>query len=228
MNTRIKYSSIGLEDYGMQTTDYFYEFARFARRYNVKTKKALIYSLETYINLYFGMLGQVTREQIFDNNAWNSTKTDDEYFKALENNKIGDLKHKGAAQCTERAAVAQQILNLFGAESYYCMGCIDLGDRQEAHCFNIFRKQNKYAVLDYSCPVKGYAADGREIVLYPFIGDLSDEEFAEFTQKGTIKAFKKHKYVDGKRIETPGERMYVVGSFEIKKPKDVATVIIDI
>ena len=45
------------------------------------------------------------------------------------------IKHKGAAQCTERSALAQQILSLFGTESYYCMGCVDLGDRQEGHCF---------------------------------------------------------------------------------------------
>ena len=32
--------------------------------------------------------------------------------------------------------------SLFGMEIYYCMGCVDLGDRQEAHCFNIVKKQN--------------------------------------------------------------------------------------
>ena len=44
-----------------------------------------------------------------------------EYFDVLDNNKIGDLKSKGAAECTERSAVAQQILSIFGIESYYCM-----------------------------------------------------------------------------------------------------------
>lgn len=61
---------------------------------------------------------------------------DEEYFEALENNKIGDLKGKGVAQCTERGAIAQQILSLFGTESYYCMVCVDLGSKQEGHCFN--------------------------------------------------------------------------------------------
>ena len=41
-----------------------------------------------------------------------TTKTDSEYFDALENNKIGDLKGMGAALCTERSALAQQILSL--------------------------------------------------------------------------------------------------------------------
>lgn len=219
LNTRIKYSNFSIEDYGMQTTDYMYEFAHFIKKYNINTKGALIHNLEYYINSYFGMPGNGDREQIFNEHAWNTTTTDEEYFAALENNKLGDLKHKGAAQCTERSALAQQILSLFGTESYYCMGGVDLGNHQEGHCFNIVKRQNDYAVLDYSCPVTAYSKEGAVKAYYPFVGTLSNDEFLEFTNNGTIKNFENYEFVEGKRTTTTGERLYVVGTFEIDKKK---------
>lgn len=219
LNTRIKYSNLSIEDYGMQTTDYMYEFAHFIKKYNINTKGALIHNLEYYINSYFGMPGNGDREQIFNEVAWNTTTTDEEYFAALENNKLGDLKDKGAAQCTERSALAQQILSLFGTESYYCMGCVDLGNYQEGHCFNIVKRKNDYAVLDYSCPVTSFNREGSVKGYYPFVGTLSNEEFLEFTNNGIIKDFENYEFIEGKRISTKGERLYVVGAFEIDKKK---------
>lgn len=219
LNTRIKYSNLSIEDYGMQTTDYMYEFAHFIKKYNINTKRALIYNLEYYINYYFGMPGNGDREQIFNEFAWKTTTTDEEFFLALENNKLGDLKNKGVAQCTERSALAQQILSLFGTESYYCMGCVDLGNNQEAHCFNIVKRKNDYAVLDYSCPVTSFSREGSVKAYYPFVGILSNEEFLEFTNNGTVKDFENYEFIEGKRISTKGERLYVVGSFEIDKKK---------
>ena len=73
---------------------------------------------------------------------------------------LHDLKGTGAAQCTERGALVQQVLSIFGTESYYCMECVDLGDRQEGHCFNIVKRKNDYALLDYSVPIVSYKEDG--------------------------------------------------------------------
>ncbi|MBQ6992598.1 MAG: hypothetical protein IJN50_06830 [Clostridia bacterium] len=218
LNTRIKYSKFSMEDYGMQTTDYMYEFAHFIKQYNINSKASLIQNLENFINSYFGMPDKGDREQIFNDVAWSKTTTDEEYFAALENNKLEDLKHKGAAQCTERSALAQQILSLLGVESYYCMGCLDLGEHQEGHCFNIVKRKNDYAILDYSCPVTVYSKDGAVQAYYPFVGTLSDEEFLEFANNGTIKSFENYEFVEGKR-STTGERLYVVGAYEIDKKK---------
>lgn len=219
LNTRIKYSNLSIEDYGMQTTDYMYEFAHFIKKYNINTKGALIHNLEYYINSYFGMPGNVDREQIFNEMAWNTTTTDEEFFAALENNKLGDLKNKGAALCTERSAMAQQILSLFGIESYYCMGCVDLGNHQDAHCFNIVKRKKDYAVLDYSCPVTSFSREGSVKAFYPFVGTLSNEEFLEFINNRTVKNFENYEFIEGKRSSTESERLYVVGAFKIDKKK---------
>lgn len=217
LKTRIKYANINMEDYGMESTDFIYEFAHFIKKYNINNKASLIHNLEYFVNSYFGFPGKIDRETIFNDIAWQTTTTDEEYFKALENNKLGDLKGKGAAQCTERGALVQQVLSIFGIESYYCMGCVDLGDRQEGHCFNIVKRKNDYALLDYSVPIVSYKEDGSVNAYYPFVGTLTNEEFLDFVNNGIVKSFDDY-YIKVKQYEKTGaKRMYIVGKYEIDK-----------
>ena len=217
LKTRIKYANLNIEDYGMESTDFIYEFAHFIRKYNINSKASLIYNLEFFVNSYFGFPGKAERETIFNEIAWQTTTTDEEYFKALENNKLGDLKGKGAAQCTEIGALAQQILSIFGVESYYCMGCVDLDDIHEAHCFNIVKRKNDYALLDYSLPITSYKEDGIVKAYYPFVGTLTNEEFKDFINNGVVKSFDDY-YMKGKENKKIGtQRMYIVGKYEIDK-----------
>lgn len=219
LNTRIKYASMNMETYGMKSTDFFYEFAHFIRKYGINSKGSLIHNMEYFINQYFGFPGKCDRETIFNDNAWYSAATDEEYFEALDNNKIGDLKGKGAAECTERSALAQQLLSLFGTEAYYCMGCVDLGDRQEAHCFNIVKRKNDYALLDYSIPVCSYNMDGSLKAYYPFVGQLSEEEFLEFINSSVLKKFGNYQYIGNTKQAIDSSRSYIVGSYSIEKGK---------
>lgn len=217
LKTRIKYATLNMEDYGMGSTDFIYEFAHFIKKYNINNKASIIHTLEYFVNNYFGFPGKIDRETIFNDIAWQTTTTDEEYFRALENNKLGDLKGKGAAQCTERSALVQQILSIFGFESYYCMGCVDLGDRQEGHCFNIVKRKNNYALLDYSVPIVSYKEDGSVRAYYPFVGTITNEEFLDFVNNGVIKSFDDY-YMNGRQCEKTGtQRMYIVGEYEIKK-----------
>ena len=217
LKTRIKYANLNMEDYGMESTDFIYEFAHFIRKYKINNKSSLIHNLEYFVNSYFGLPGKIDRETIFNEIAWQTTTTDEEYFKALENNKIGDLKGKGAAQCTERSALVQQILSVFGIESYYCMGCVDLGNRQEGHCFNIVKRKSDYALLDYNIPITSYKEDGSVNAYYPFIGLLTNEEFLDFINNGMIKSFDDYYIQDKIYKKTDTKRMYIVGKYKIDK-----------
>ena len=215
--TRIKYENLAMEDYSMESTDYIYEFAHFIKKYNINSKVSLIHNLEFFINSYFGFPGKMDRKEVFNDIAWQTTNTDEEYFKALENNKLGDLKGKGAAQCTERAALAQQILSIFGFESYYCMGCVDRDNNQEGHCFNIVKRKNDYALLDYSMPVTSYNENDSVNAYYPFLGVLTNVEFMDFISEGIIKSFDEY-YIKNKEKEKTGtQRMYIVGKYTIDK-----------
>ncbi len=80
LNTRIKYASLNIEDYGMKSTDYFYEFANLLRKYKINNKVFFVFNLEYFINNYFGMPGKANRTEIFNDIAWQTTTTDDEYF----------------------------------------------------------------------------------------------------------------------------------------------------
>lgn len=219
--TRIKYCSASIEDYGMETTDFFYEFAKFIRKYNIKSKAALIYNLEFFINSYFGYPGKMDRETIFNEHAWNTTTTDDEYFEALRNNKLGDLRGKGAAQCTERGALAQQILSLFEVESYYCMGCVSYGDTEEAHCFNIVKTKEGYALVDYSVTITSYDQDGNVLAYYPFTAPISNEAFIDFVNNGTTLFFDEYCVKGSQKVKTGIQRSYVVGRYEIRSEEGV-------
>ncbi len=55
------------------------------------------------------------------------------------------------------------------------MGCVDLGNRQEAHIFNIVKRKNDYALLDYSIPARHYDENNNLIAYYPFVGALTNE-----------------------------------------------------
>ena len=221
LDTRIKYSSFGVEDYSMKTTDFIYEFIHCIKKYNLINKGQIINYLEYFINSYFGLPGGMSRENIFSDIAWNTTTTDDEYFDALEKNEIGMLKNKRAALCTERSAVAEQILSVLGFESFYCMGCVDLGNNhQEPHCFNIIKRKNDYALVDYSCPIVEYNEDNSIRAYYPFVATLSNDEFVDFLNNGMVKSFSNYRYkiINGKttRVDENSDRSYIVGQYEIK------------
>ena len=222
LNTRIRYSNHGMEDYSLKTTDFIYEFIHYIKKYNLVNRGQIIYFLEYFINSYFGLPGNISRETIFNDIAWKTTTTDDEYFEALEKNEIGMLKNKGAALCTERSAVAEQILSILDFEVFYCMGCVDLGNnQQEPHCFNIVKRKNDYAIVDYSCPVAEYNEDNSIKNFYPFIVTITNEEFEDFLNNGTIKNFPNYRYEikNGKsiRVNEDEDRLYVVGQYKIQK-----------
>lgn len=222
LNARIKYIVSAPESYSMQTTDFMYEFAHFIKKNNINSKGRLIYALGLFINSYFGSPDRVhkgLREQIFYTDIFSKTESDDDLFKELKKNEIGKLKDKDAAQCTERAALAQQILSLFGTESYYCFGCLGIGKDQEGHAFNVIKRKNDYAVLDYSCVVKSYNKENLLNAYFPFIGILSNEEFADFINNKKIKRFQNYEFFDNKSRPTTGERIYVVGEMSIDKEK---------
>lgn len=217
LNTRIKYMNFAMETYSMQTTDYFYEFAHFLRKYKINNKGVLIQCLESFINSYFGLSSKNHRESIFNDRAWQMSITDEEYFNALENNKIGDLKGMNAAMCTERSAMAEQLLSLFDIETYYCMGCINLNNKEEAHCFNIVKRKNDYALLDYSMPIISLNSEGIVNGYYPFIGILANEEFNEFINGGILKEFPNYEINNNKKEILDTRRLYIIGEYTINR-----------
>ena len=217
LNARIKYCNYSTVTYGMQTTDFFYEFAHFIRKNKINSIGLLACYLEQFMNDYFGYPNGGSREDFFETKAAQTTTTDKEYFEALEKYQIGDLKGIGVAKCTERAALAQQILSLFGLESYYCIGCVRRDGKEIPHAFNVLKRAHDYALLDYSITATTYNADGTVRYFEPFLGKISLDELTGFIDGNIVKTFLEYKRVDNETIFKNIKREYVIGRNTIEK-----------
>lgn len=213
-DSRIRYSNGSMYSYSMKSTDYFYEFAKFIKKNNVKTTNHLVKIVENFINYYFGKpIGKDLRDIYFDKFVL-QTKTDEEMFDRIEKFCIGDMKYKNIAMCTERSAIAQNLLSLFGIEIYYCMGCMKHDGKEESHCFNIARARDKYILLDYSMPV-AVVKDNKIYDYAPFKAYIELDEIEDVLLNSYNKNYEDYEYVnfDGqlKKFSNGDHRIYQVG-----------------
>ena len=81
-------------------------------------------------------------------NRMNYYYSDD--YEESKNNKISNLEHTGAAMCTERAAVAQNLLKFLGINSFFKTSGIILNDNKEIHSYNLIEFNDKYYIFDSS------------------------------------------------------------------------------
>ena len=220
--TKIRYSNGTMNSYSMKTTDYFYEFAKYIKNNKINTKGQIVKTVENFINCYFGInkLEGDFRDNYFDQFT-NTTTTDEEYFNVIDSFEIGNLKGKGIAMCTEKAAVAQNLLSLFGFETYFCMGCVSYDNKEEPHCFNIAKAKESYILLDYSMPVSIFK-NNIAIDYAPFQGEINNTEIQEFLNGNFDKLYNQYEYIVNeevrKKIIIPNdERKYIVGSFSFDK-----------
>lgn len=219
--SRIKYSNFSMNMYSMKTTDYIYDFAKYVKKNNINNRGTLVKYVENFINGYFGISnGTDMRDTYFDQIAFQTTTTDDEYFEKLENLEIGDLKGKNVAMCTERAALAQNLLSLFGFDIYYCMGCVNNNGKEESHCFNIARAKDTFMLLDYSIPVPVFE-NGRAIDYAPFQGSIGLDELEDVLVNGFNKNFPSYEFIKTpqgiKKVATGESRIYNVGTMTFEQ-----------
>lgn len=219
--SRIKYSNGSMYLYSMKTNDYIYDFAKYVKKNKINNKGTLVKFVENFINSYFGISNGIDmRDTYFDRIAFQTTTTDDEYFEKLNNLEIGDLKGKNIAMCTERAALAQNLLSLFGFEIYYCMGCVNNNGNEESHCFNIARAKDSFILLDYSLPVSVFE-NGRAIDYAPFQGSISIDELEDVLLNGINKDFPSYEYIKTpqgiKKVAINELRTYNVGNMTFEK-----------
>ncbi len=79
------------------------------------------------------------------------------------------------------------------------------------------KRKNDYALLDYSIPVASYNQDGSVRAYYPFVGEMTNDEFESFITNGDLKTFENYEYNGNQKSTLNSQRVYVIGSFEIQK-----------
>lgn len=67
-----------------------------------------------------------------------------------KNNTIANLRGTGAAMCTERAALAHNLLKSLGINSVFKTSGIILNNNEEVHSYNLIEYNNKYYIFDPS------------------------------------------------------------------------------
>lgn len=98
--------------------------------------------LET-VDEYFGGISNVKKR-----GSYYKSLGDEDYG----SNKISNLKGTGAAMCVERAALAQNLLNSMGIESFYKSSSIIKNGNREVHSYNLVKNDSDYYVFDTSIP----------------------------------------------------------------------------
>ena len=103
-------------------------------------------------------------------------------------------------------------------EIYYCISFIQTPNTQEGHSFNVVKRKNDYALLDYSIPAISYDSFGKVNNFYPFVVTISNEEFNNFLNNNSVTSFDEYAYFNNsKKTIIDAKRSYIIGTFEIKK-----------
>lgn len=178
--------------YGMKTTDYFYEFFDFLSDRNLISKIDVINYVSSFLKKYFAEEGtkKNDREVLFDDICNQLDHMDDkDKFLRCKNNwmNIGIFKGRSAAECTEHAVIAQNLLSICDIESCYVSGNMKTSNSNEAHAFTIFKMNDEYYLLDSTNPVCLFDEKDNYVGCKSFVAKLPYEKVIEFiNSKGEI------------------------------------------
>ena len=184
--------------YYLDTHDYITDFCKYIKNYEIDNIYDLFdYILEFLMN-YYGLFEKISRESMFkmlvDNNGKN--------IKPMNEHGLSWFKGKGNALCTEYSIMAQNILSVFGIQTYLLIGK-EKGEKNipGEHAFNIISiddsESPKSMLVDFSNYVKIYAYNFEVLGYSPFIGyiDNLDQAFVDsFLNYKEILEFNEHFY----------------------------------
>ncbi len=167
--------------YKLKNTDYLYEAVSALQdnKEKITNGMQLFYGVENFLNSYFGIPDTTDdkRMDIIDQKAGlsNPDLSDDEFFDAIDKIDISIFKGEHVAQCSERTAMAQNILSLFGYETYYMTGAVSIDGKVEDHAFNVVANNSGTKnTIDFSVS-SNLSYNGTNWIV-PTLGQISDFE----------------------------------------------------
>lgn len=222
----IKFSNSNINyGYHMYDRDYLYEFAIKVGKLKLPVDTSLLSYVMPYLDHYFGFPDDNVdrRDDVLYNFAINHAE---EFYKkhnmALKYSNIdfsdqmelagefpiSAFKGTSTAQCSERAALAQNILKMCGYNSCLMFGeCESRGER-EGHAWNaLIDKNNNLCLMDFSNTVSLYK-NGKAIGKSPYYCFVSNMYCV--TNDDVIKAQSYH-YEDGRQVLEESYRIYAIG-----------------
>ena len=150
----------------MNDYNYIYDFAKYIKNKNVKNDFSfLIHAHDFIYNYFFTIYNTVTREQLHHLI----------YDKPTNEHNITDFKGNNSAQCSEYAAMLQNILSVFGYETVYIHGELDEGEEKNVnHAFNLAVMDNNYSIVDIAIPTNCYDHNNRIKRRYPYLYEMDN------------------------------------------------------
>ena len=240
-NTKVSYGSDYFYDYSMKDYEMYINFFKSLKKQNIEPEKFdlnyLVNVIYSYVVKYFQSEKEILkdpnisimRDQIVMNYLESIAKDpndDEEWIKNKNKLTISVFKGQGVAMCSERAALAQNLLSLFGIESYFCGGMVTKNELEncDGHAFNFIKFDGKNYVLDFSLPVY-LCEENEKVACLPFISEISDNSSKELLENKALIPINNYHFekVDEKIVKQleDDERIYGIGMLEMKEEKIV-------
>ncbi len=176
-----------LSIYTMKNQDYFYSYINYLHQNGIVDINTAIHAISPFLKDYFGVdkngNNKNNREASFDNMGIQLSqikeKSNQEYLTYY--NKwfdIGIFKGNSMAECTEYAALTQNILSFMGFNSYYVSGSFSSSKNNESHAFNLVQTTpEKFFLIDASNPIIMFDEKDNVLTSRTRFSPLSQEQF---------------------------------------------------
>lgn len=187
-DTKISYGSAYGYYYGMNDFNMYYDFLKQIKNCTINDLNDVLRKVFVYLNKFFRIKENNNfkgdRDKLITDMLLEDESISDEKYMDMKNNlQISVFKNKGVAMCSERSALAQNLLSLFNIDSYYCSGVIknSLESNCVGHAFNIIRNNEKSYVVDFSLPVKVMIYE--EVCGYaPYVSYIDEEKITDLME----------------------------------------------
>lgn len=175
--------------YTMKTTDYYYEYINYLMKNNVKDIMSALYLVSPFLHEYFGTNKDYTNKnnrsdafdimgnQLADIQQKHGDSMFNEYYKKWFD--ISIFKNNSMAECTEYAALTQNLYSFLGANSYYVSGSFSTEKgKNESHAYNLVQLDaNSFFIVDTANPTITYDMEYNIVSSRPRIQKISIEDF---------------------------------------------------
>lgn len=175
--------------YTMKNQDYIYEYINYLNKNNITDINTAILAISPFLKKYFGVgkngNNKNNREISFDNMGMQlseirqkSEQLYQEYYSKWFD--IAIFKNNSIAECTEYAALTQNILAFMGFNSYYISGYFSTKNTEGAHAFNLVQTtKEKFFLIDSANPTTIFDEKGNVISARTQSCIISEEQFKD-------------------------------------------------
>ena len=168
------YSNEGMY-YIIDDDSYIYDFCKFIKDKKIGSEGDLFEYILWFLKKYFGVFKENDRDEMFKMILNNNLV----FLDPVQEHKLSSFKNKGNAMCSEYSIMANNILSVFGFDSYVIMGQEKEDKVASGHAFNFVSYTNKEykrtnILMDFSNCVNIYDVEFHKIGNGPYILELED------------------------------------------------------